>query len=235
MRILLLFLALYLPDLGNCKRPDTVLGVPVTWVLKNPMYQTLELQPLEMAVTDCLGRDTFIYPDFLTLEVVPAPWKISAGPFSAQWQPSASNSRRYTLNRPVLWVGIGSAFASGAAWGLHQKTAHHWNEFHARFPNANPKYWNPAESWKNKWVNGDPAQGRTAWDLGPVSVTKPVHLTDAAHPLASANIGFAFAGGICLGYELRNPRPWWHYGLDAVLVFGARSAGNYLTFNLLYK
>lgn len=140
---------------------------------------------------------------------------------------------RYTLNRPVLWAGIGAAFASGAAWGLHEKQMHHWGEFKERFPNASPRFWGP-DSWRNKYVNQDPAQGRTAWDLGPVQVTKPVFFTDAKHPLATATIGFGFSAGICLGHELRQPRPWWHYALDAALIFGARSAGNYITFNALY-
>lgn len=141
---------------------------------------------------------------------------------------------RYTLKRPILWAGIGAAFASGAAWGLHEKQMHHWGEFKERFPNASPRFWGP-DSWRNKYVNQDPTQGRTAWDLGPVKVTKPVFFTDAKHPLATATIGFGFSAGICLGHELSQPRPWWHYALDAALIFGARSLGNYLAFNAIYN
>jgi len=140
-------------------------------------------------------------------------------PTSAKW---------YTLNRPQLWAGCGAAFASGAAWGLHEKTAHHWNEFHATFPNANPLVWNPDESWRAKYNNNDPEQGRVKW--GPFN--KPVQLTDAKHALATITQAGMLSAGMCV--TIGEKRPWWHYALDLTLVSLSRSAGNYLTFNALY-
>jgi len=137
-------------------------------------------------------------------------------------------AKRYTLNRPQLWVGIGSAFASGAAWGLHEKTAHHWGAFQKRFPNANPLVWNPDESWRAKYVNHDPEQGRVKW--GPVA--KPVQLTDAKHALATITQAGLLSAGVCV--TIGDRRQWWHYALDLTLVSAARSAGNFLTFNALY-
>lgn len=146
--------------------------------------------------------------------------------------PAQSNCQRYTLNRPALWVGMGAAFTSGAAWGLHEKSTHHWHEFHARFPKVDPRIWGP-DAWRNKYVNGDPALGRVKWDFGPVRVVKPVHFTDAAHPLATITQAGLLTAGVCI--TIGEQRPWWHYTADLLLVSLARSGGNYLTFNLLYK
>lgn len=145
--------------------------------------------------------------------------------------PAHAHCQRYTINRPQLWVGMGSAFVSGAAWGLHEKSLNHPNEFFNTFPNASRRIWGP-DSWRNKYVNGDPAQGRTKWDLGPVKITKPVHVTDAKHPLATISQAGLFSAGVCVTIGER--RPFLHYLADFALIGLARSAGNYLTFNALY-
>jgi len=115
------------------------------------------------------------------------------------------------------------SFAAGAAWGLHEKTAHHWPEFQARFPHANPGFWNPAESWRNKYRNGEPEQGRN---------NTPIWATDAKHLLATTNQTTIFAAGvtICWGEK----RKTWHYAADAGLSFLAYSLGNKLTFKWIY-
>jgi hypothetical protein len=106
------------------------------------------------------------------------------------------------------------SFVSGAAWGLHEKTAHHWPQFQARFPDANPRFWNPAVSWRNKYKNGEPEQGRNG---------VPIWATDAKHILATTNQTF-----------IGQKRKWWHYAADAGLSFMAYSLGNKLTFNWIY-
>ena len=146
----------------------------------------------------------------------------------ALYLPAHAHCQRYILNRPQLWVGCGAAFASGAAWGLHEKTAHHWGTFQKRFPNANPLVWNPDESWRAKYVNHDPEQGRVKW--GPFN--KPVQLTDAKHALATITQAGMLSAGVCV--TIGEKRPWWHYALDLTIVSAARSSGNFLTFNALY-
>lgn len=46
------------------------------------------------------------------------------------------------------------------------------------FKRLNPLFWNGEISWKNKYINGDPNQGRVKWFFG---LVKPVQITDAFH------------------------------------------------------
>lgn len=116
------------------------------------------------------------------------------------------------------------SFASGAAWGLHEKTAHHWDRFSERFPGANPQWWNPQESWRNKYRNGGRQNGRNKI---------PIWFTDAAHLTATINQTAIFGAGITIA--IGGHREWWHYAADAGLSFLAYSIGNELTFNWIYE
>ena len=115
------------------------------------------------------------------------------------------------------------SFAAGAAWGLHEKTAHHWTEFHARFPSANPGFWNPAVSWRNKYRNGEPEQGRN---------NTPIWATDAKHMLSSGNQVLIFAAGATI--TIGKKRKWWHYAADAGISFAAYTIGNRITYKWIY-
>jgi len=56
------------------------------------------------------------------------------------------------------------------------------------FKDLNSKWWNPKESWKNKWKNGDPAQGEAF--LG--SSTVFILFTDAWHFFQFLFLSFLF-------------------------------------------
>lgn len=116
------------------------------------------------------------------------------------------------------------SFVGGASWGLHEKTMHHWPQFSQRFPNANPQYWNPAESWKNKYWSRNPELGRN---------NTPIWFTDSKHLLASTNQVSLFGAGctIFIGRKVS----WKEYALRLGSSAIGYAAGNYLTFNLLYK
>ena len=115
------------------------------------------------------------------------------------------------------------AFVSGAAWGLPESTAHHWEDFRKAFPKANARYWNPSESWRNKYRNGAPEQGRNG---------VPLWMTDAKHMLASGNQVLLFGAGATI--TLGNRRPLWHYAADVGISFAAYTIGNQLTYNWIY-
>lgn len=127
------------------------------------------------------------------------------------------------INFKTLILPSALSFASGATWGLHEKTTHHWDKFHARFPNANPQFWNPAISWTNKYIDGKPELGRT---------NVPVQFTDAKHLLATSNQILAFGAGctVFIGRKVS----WKEYALRIVASGIGYTAGNYVTFNLLY-
>lgn len=129
---------------------------------------------------------------------------------------------KYNAKRAIVPAVL--SFVSGAAWGLHEVTAHHWPEFSRKFPKASPKFWNPALSWQNKYVNWPEDKRRTA---------VPVFFTDSKHLLASTNQVFAFGAGVSIAIGER--RPWWHYVADAGISFGAYTIGNAITYDLLYR
>ncbi len=85
------------------------------------------------------------------------------------------------LNKPQLTIPF--AFFAGACDGFSQTLYSHYYSFEKVFPNVNEQYWNPHESWKNKYLNGDPAQG----EKFPGSTTIFVFSTDAFHLLRTLN------------------------------------------------
>ncbi|MBL7780679.1 MAG: hypothetical protein JNM22_05630 [Saprospiraceae bacterium] len=135
---------------------------------------------------------------------------------------SLSAQQRYNWRHAIAPASL--SLVSGGAWGLHEKTMHHWPQFQDRFPGANPKFWNPAVSWTNKYRN---------WPEDKTRRRVPVFFTDAKHLLASVSQVSAFSAGACI--TLGDKRPWWHYALDVGISFAAYSAGNYITFNALYR
>jgi hypothetical protein len=122
-----------------------------------------------------------------------------------------------------LGLQIGLPFVAGALWALRETLQHHWGYFEMKHPNANAQWWNPALSWKNKYRNRDPKEGRTGW---------PVQVTDAKHLLVMGHNAKLFCAGLVIG--LGNPRKWWRYAIDAGVSLLAYSAGNYLTYQF-YK
>ena len=125
--------------------------------------------------------------------------------------PVAAHKVKYNFARVIVPASL--CFVSGAAWGLHEATAHHWSAFHSTFPKANPKFWNPAVSWETKKYFG--------------------YKFDAKHLLASTTQITGFGAGIFIGIGER--RPFWHYVLDAGISFGAYTLGNAITYDLLYR
>lgn len=120
----------------------------------------------------------------------------------------------YRIRRAIVPAAI--SFVGGAAWGLHEATMHHWPAFHARFPGANPQYWNPAISWKNKYWRNVPSQ-----------------ISDAKHLMVTIQNVSLFGAGLTLTIGRR--RPVWHYVLDAGVSLASYSIGNWFTYNLLYR
>lgn len=116
------------------------------------------------------------------------------------------------------------SFLSGASWGLHEKTMHQWGDFSKRFPNANPSFWNPQVSWRNKYRDGNPELGRNG---------KLVWTSDAKHILASSNQVLAFGAGctIFIGRKVK----WQEYALRIAGSAVGYTVGNIVTYDLLYK
>lgn len=66
---------------------------------------------------------------------------------------------------------------SGAAKGFNETLQFNWNGFHSVFPKANPHWFWPSYSFKNKYKDGDPAKGAKF----PLSTSLLVMTTDQYH------------------------------------------------------
>jgi len=133
------------------------------------------------------------------------------------------NSITAQINYKSVIAPSALSFLSGASWGLHETTAHHWDKFQTRFPNANPKFWNPAISWQNKYVDGNPELGRN---------NKLIWTSDAKHILASTNQVLIFGAGctIFIGRKVS----WKEYALRVAGSAVGYTIGNSLTYNWIY-
>ena len=72
------------------------------------------------------------------------------------------------------WLALGFVIIAGAANGLMDRLQHHYGTI----PDSwDEEFWNPKESWSNKWKNGDHTQGEKFL----FSSTLLVALTDGWH------------------------------------------------------
>jgi len=66
--------------------------------------------------------------------------------------------RKWKISSNHVWTGA-LVFLAGAAKGFNETLQFHWKEFRRQFPGANAQWFNPTQSWKNKYKNGDPEAG----------------------------------------------------------------------------
>jgi hypothetical protein len=63
---------------------------------------------------------------------------------------------------------------------------HHYDK--SIFGDLNPMFWNPKVSWRLKYKDHKPTEGRIKWDLGLFKINKPSAISDAWHIFKTANI-----------------------------------------------
>ena len=120
-------------------------------------------------------------------------------------------------------IPITTMFLAGAVNGVNQDLLFHYHEFESTFPNANPQFWNPDLSWRNKYLNGDPTQGEKF--LG--SSTIFAGFTDGYHSTILARNLF-ITTSICLSPQTRGWKPFLAKTLIYSLSYG-------LGFELVYS
>lgn len=133
----------------------------------------------------------------------------------------------YTLERALLKGGM--LFFSGAADGVAETIKFHPDQFFAVHPGADRQFWDGRVSWRNKYRNGDPAQGRAY--LG--STTWLAWTTDGYHLSRTTGNVFLFGSITISVFEKR--RKWWTYPAEFVAGGLVRSAGFHATYSLLYR
>lgn len=150
--------------------------------------------------------------------------------FSQSLQPICNETEKkeygYELERALIKGG--AVFLSGALDGISETLVWHYPQFQAVHPGANPGYWNPYESWRNKYRNGDPAQGAKF----PGSTTYLAWKTDGYHLTRTGSRFFIFGAITVSIFEKR--RKWWTYPAEFVAGGIVRSAGFHATYSGLY-
>jgi hypothetical protein len=113
----------------------------------------------------------------------------------------------------------GLVFLAGAAKGFNETLQFHWKEFHRQFPHANPQWYNPAISWRNKYKNGDAAQGPKSF----LSTSVLIMFTDQYHLNNFIN---KMSWGTALVVKLgEGKKPLKHYLLDFLYYAVCNQAG----------
>lgn len=132
-------------------------------------------------------------------------------------------------------VPCGAMLLSGMIDGTLESIKWHYETgFKPHFKNLNDDMWDPERSWKNKYKNGDPAQGPKFFG----STTAFAFTTDAYHALrTSKNV---VNTGVVVFYLNRmrcTPRKfqWKKILIDALILTAARNVGFHLTYSLAFS
>lgn len=90
--------------------------------------------------------------------------------------PVQKMEQKWRINKNKILTGS-LIFLAGASKGFNETLTFHFKTFHQKFPNANPQWFNPSISWRNKYRNGDRSQGNRFF----LSNTVLVMTTDQYH------------------------------------------------------
>lgn len=166
-----------------------------------------------------------LLPALLSAQIRPAPP-------TRDWQPQGriTVNERATLEvfddlgllrkRTIYTAGI--SFAAGMAYGIHETVVH--KPFNIP-DNWNRRWWDSRESWKNKYKQGDPAQGQAfPGSMGPL-----VWTTDAKHLFGGLYRAGMFGAGVTVAIGER--RPVGHYLAQAAVSAVSFGAGFYVAYN----
>ena len=93
--------------------------------------------------------------------------------------------------------------AAGMNGGMDM-LVHHYDQSFAKYYDLNETFWNPSISWKNKYINQNPDEGRKQIDLIFFSFDVPVFFTDGWHLLKAIMLLFIFLIPV-----IWVPGKWW--------------------------
>jgi hypothetical protein len=125
--------------------------------------------------------------------------------------------------REILPLSL--VFLAGAVDGLNQVIAYQYPSFKKAFPNASNQFWSKEISFKNKYKNGDPAQG----ERFPGSKGILVFLTDGYHMTRFSE--HLFLSG-ALAFKITGQKQkWYYYLIEAASYWLINRAGFVLIYN----
>lgn len=115
-------------------------------------------------------------------------------------------------------------FTAGMFKGFNETLQFHWKAFRLKHPGANPNWFNPAISWKNKYENNDPKASAKF----PLSTSVLVMFTDQYH-LNNFIIKMSWGSALIIKVGEKK-KPLKHYLLDMLYYTACHQAG----FALMY-
>jgi hypothetical protein len=118
-------------------------------------------------------------------------------------------------------------FVGGYAYGTAETLVWHPEAFLERHPNANPQYWNPHLSWRNKYKNGDPLQGEAYFG----STNMLVWTTDGYHLMRFVERGM-WVGALTLTVTLGEKKGWKYYVWSVGRSYLSYMAGFHLSYRI---
>lgn len=133
------------------------------------------------------------------------------------------------IDTPIIAAFI-LFFIAGMFDGTAETLKWHPSGFFHVFRNANPAYWDTAISWKNKYKNGDPAQGAKFW----LSTTALVAFTDGYHLARLIKNNLTFLAAMCffaVALIAGSPVLWYHFPVAFALCYLAYTVG----FSVVYE
>jgi hypothetical protein len=130
---------------------------------------------------------------------------------------------KWKLTRNHIATG-GLVFIAGASKGFNETLQFHWKEFHRQFPKANPQWYNPSISWKNKYRNGDSNAGAKY----PLSTSVLIMFTDQYH-LDNFINKMAWSSALIIKIG-EGKKPFKSYLLDFIYYTICHQAGFALTY-----
>ena len=117
------------------------------------------------------------------------------------------------------WPSLSCMTLAGACDGFNEVIKFDYQSFEKTFPDARNQFWNPSVSWRNKWKNGNPDEGRKF----PGSTTIFVWTTDGYH--LTRTLTKAFVCGAVTVKICGDKQKWWMYGIDFISHSVAYSIG----------
>ena len=112
-----------------------------------------------------------------------------------------------------------AVFVSGGFEGVMDHLQFHYD--------GNNQFWQPDISWKNKYKNGDPSQGKTFRGKYLVFTTDGWHLMKFGRNL-SLFTGFAIYSG-----TFQKGKKWYWYAIEGLSYWAINRLGFNVTYNLL--
>lgn len=146
---------------------------------------------------------------------------------------SQGNPNAYNIKR-LIFPSVAMMLSGMLDGTVETISYHYYNGFKIVFPHANDQYWNPAQSWTNKYKDGNAA-------LGPKfmgSTGTFVCFTDAYHALRTArNYVNTFTIAFYLDKQKQSSVKMKLTRIleDALIIAAARNLGFYSTYGLLFK